>query len=144
LVPFTSGKRRTIGRHGRGLARYNPSISSFFGFLLDGQQRLTSLSLEMRSDADGELAHRAFFDVENEQFYLGEINKTVAKPIQAGDPLLVLMSDVVVIGRDSDADLHKSIERIIQALSQLARKTLVRASKLKISFPRQQRAVHQR
>jgi hypothetical protein len=96
-------------------------LDSFFGFLLDGQQRLTSLSLGMKSDADGELAHRAFFDVENEQFYLGEMNKTVAKRIQAGDPLLVPLSDLVVLGRDSDADLHKSIERIIQALREQAK-----------------------
>ena len=101
--------RRRVGKvHSRHL-------DSFFGFLLDGQQRLTSLSLGLKGDADGELAQRAFFDIENQQFYLGEMTKTVTKRIQAGDPLLVPLADIVVLGRD-DGDLHKSIERIVQAL----------------------------
>ena len=109
----TTHDRPTRPRAGKVRPKH---LDSFYGFLLDGQQRLTSLSLGLKSDADGEPAHRAFFDVENEQFYLGEMNKTVAKRIQAGDPLLVPLSDIVVIGRDGEGDLHKSIERIIQAL----------------------------
>lgn len=91
-------------------------LDGFSGFLLDGQQRLTSLSLGLASEADGELPQRAFFDVENQQFFLGEMNKTVAKRVRAGDPLLVPLSDIVVLSRDGDGDLYKSIERVIQAL----------------------------
>ena len=114
----TSGKRRgdRPARARAGKAQQAKHLDSFFGFLLDGQQRLTSLSLGLRSDADGEIVHRAFFDIENEQFYLGEMNKTVTKRICSGDPLLVPLSEVVMLGREDDGDLHKSIERVIQAL----------------------------
>jgi len=74
------------------------------------------MSLGLTSDADGELSHRAFFDIENEQFYLGEVNKTIAKRIYGGDPLLVPLSEIVMIGRDNDIELHKSIERVMQGL----------------------------
>jgi uncharacterized protein with ParB-like and HNH nuclease domain len=32
-------------------------LDGFYGFLLDGQQRLTSLSLAIQSEAEGELQH---------------------------------------------------------------------------------------
>ena len=35
-------------------------LDGFSGFLLDGQQRLTSLSLAIQGESDGELARRAF------------------------------------------------------------------------------------
>jgi uncharacterized protein with ParB-like and HNH nuclease domain len=46
-------------------------MDGFYGFLLDGQQRLTSLSRAIRGEANGTLSERAFFDLENERFYLG-------------------------------------------------------------------------
>src|SRR4029077_9857630 len=46
-------------------------MDGFYGFLLDGQQRLTSLSLSIRNESNGSLSERAFFDLENEKFYLG-------------------------------------------------------------------------
>jgi hypothetical protein len=110
----TTNDRPTRARAGK--IQQPKHLDSFFGFLLDGQQRLTSLSLGLRSDADGESSQRAFFDVENEQFYLGEMNKTVAKRIQVGDPLLVPLSDIVVVGRDTATEVHKAVERIVQAL----------------------------
>ena len=61
-------------------------LDGFYGFLLDGQQRLTSLSLAIKGEAETELQHRAFFDLENEQFYLGDMRKTVTRRITAEIP----------------------------------------------------------
>lgn len=109
----TSGDRPSRSRYGQVQSRH---LDGFCGFLLDGQQRLTSLSLAIKGEADGDLPHRAFFDLENEQFVLGEMTKTVTKRIRAGDPLLVPLSEVVVLERSGENDLHKSVERIIVAL----------------------------
>ena len=90
-------------------------LDGFSGFLLDGQQRLTSLSLAIQGDSEAELPQRAFFDLENEQFYLGAMKRTITKRIQAGDPLIVPLSNIVAAVRDGDAELH-AIEHIIQGL----------------------------
>jgi len=90
-------------------------LDGFYGFLLDGQQRLTSLSLAIQGDAEAELPQRGFFDLENELFYLGGMKRTIAKRIEAGDPLIVPLSDIVVASRDGDADLQ-AVEHVIQAL----------------------------
>jgi hypothetical protein len=89
-------------------------LDGFYGFLLDGQQRLTSLSLAVQGEAEGAPEHRAFFDIENEQFYLGTMKRTIAKRVAAGDPLLVPLSDLLSAGTDGDS--LKGIERVIQAL----------------------------
>jgi hypothetical protein len=91
-------------------------LDGFYGFLLDGQQRLTSLSLAIQGDAAGELPQRGFFDIENEQFYLGAIKRTITKRILKGDPLLVPLSDIIATSSDGDADVFKAIETIVQAL----------------------------
>jgi hypothetical protein len=91
-------------------------LDGFYGFLLDGQQRLTSLSLAIRSDADGARTERAFFDLENEQFFLGAMRKTIAKRIEANDPLIVPLSEIIPTSRDGEARVLKSIEGIIQNL----------------------------
>ena len=109
----TSGDRPSRSRYGQVQPK---RLDGFCGFLLDGQQRLTSLSLAIKGEADGDLPHRAFFDLENEQFVLGEMTKTIAKRTRAGDPLLVALSEVVVLERSGEGDLHKSVERIIVAL----------------------------
>ena len=70
-------------------------LDGFYGFLLDGQQRLTSLSLAIRTDADGDLARRAFFDIENERFVLGTMTKTITRRIEKGDTTLVPLADVL-------------------------------------------------
>jgi hypothetical protein len=109
----TQDDHPTRARHGKVPAR---PLDGFFGFLLDGQQRLTSLSLAIQNEATGELAQRAFFDIENEQFYLGEMKRTVAKRVAAGDPLLVPLSDLLS-ATDADTERLRDIERIIQALN---------------------------
>lgn len=90
-------------------------LDGFSGFLLDGQQRLTSLSLAIQSQAEAELRRRAFFDLENEKFYLGEMKRTITKRIEAADPLIVPLSTIVIPNGRGDADLQ-AIEQIMQSL----------------------------
>ncbi len=90
-------------------------LDGFAGFLLDGQQRLTSLSLAIQGDAEAELHQRAFFDLDNESFYLGEMKRTIAKRIEAADPLIVPLSDIVTVVTGGDGSLQ-AIEQIIQNL----------------------------
>jgi len=92
-------------------------LDGFQGFLLDGQQRLTSLSLAIQGEAQGELSQRGFFDLENEAFYLGTMKKTIEKRVEVSDPLLVPLSDIVVFSHDDTSNL-RTIERIIQALKE--------------------------
>jgi hypothetical protein len=94
------------------------SLDGFYGFLLDGQQRLTSLSLAIRSEAEEEIKHRAFFDLETEQFYLGEMKKSISKRIESGDPLIVPLSDITSASQDADTELVRAVEKIILALKE--------------------------
>lgn len=88
-------------------------MDGFYGFLLDGQQRLTSLSLAVRSNANGSLSERAFFDLENERFYLGTMKKTLVKRIEADDPLIIPLSEIIPISREDHAATLKRIECIV-------------------------------
>lgn len=114
-VWHTQDGHPTRARFGKMLQR---RLDSFYGFLLDGQQRLTSLSLAIQGEAEAEIAQRAFFDLENEDFYLGEMKRTITKRIAAGDPLVVPLSDLISTTADGDGDLHKRIEKLILALSE--------------------------
>ncbi|MCK1466868.1 DUF262 domain-containing protein [Bradyrhizobium sp. 193] len=91
-------------------------MDGFYGFLLDGQQRLTSLSLSIRNESNGSLSERAFFDLENEKFYLGAMRKTLAKRIDANDPLIVSLSDLIPTSRDEEAGVFKRMEQIVVSL----------------------------
>jgi hypothetical protein len=95
-------------------------LDGFSGFLLDGQQRLTSLSLAIQGEAEAELPQRAFFDLENQVFYLGTMKRTITKRIAAADPLIVPLSDIVLASSDGETD-HNAIERIIQSLREQGR-----------------------
>ena len=90
-------------------------LDGFAGFLLDGQQRLTSLSLAIQGESEAELHQRAFFDLENELFYLGQMKRTITKRIEAADPLIVPLSIIVTLIRGSDSDVQ-AIEYIMQDL----------------------------
>lgn len=90
-------------------------LDGFAGFLLDGQQRLTSLSRAIQADAEGELSHRAFFDLDNQTFYLGQMKRTITKRIEVGDPSIVPLSDLVSQVAGNGASLQ-AIEHVIQAL----------------------------
>jgi hypothetical protein len=89
-------------------------MDGFYGFLLDGQQRLTSLSQAIRGEANGTLSERAFFDLENERFYLGGMKKTLAKRIDAQDPLIVPLSEIISNSREDQAAALRRIEQIMQ------------------------------
>ena len=88
------------------------SFGGFRGFLLDGQQRLTSLSYAVRTSTDGDLEYRAFFDLENERFFMGTSTKAVTRRIESNDPLLIPLCDLVL----SDESEVKTIEGIIRRI----------------------------
>ena len=98
------------------------SIDGFYGFLLDGQQRLTSLSLAIAGEAAEHRGNRAFFDVEKERFFLGESTKTVEKRITAADPSLIPLSDLVT-SQDVDGakTLQTTIQRVMDGLKEWQR-----------------------
>lgn len=93
-------------------------LDGFCGFLLDGQQRLTSLSLAIKGEGEAELQHRAFFDLENEKFYLGNMKKTIDRRIDNNDPLLVPLSELLSCPNENGAAHLKVIEKTLTALAE--------------------------
>lgn len=69
-VWHTKHDRAAKSRH-KGKQIVLRSLDTFYGFLLDGQQRLTSLSMAIEAPDEFNIGTRAFFDVENERFFLG-------------------------------------------------------------------------
>lgn len=110
------------------------SMDNFYGFLLDGQQRLTSLSLAIDGPADHNLSTRAFFDVENERFYLGTMKKTVQRRIEADDPTLVPLSELISHAELSETQLHQNIERLVERI--LEKRNLAPSSHKAVEFRR--------
>lgn len=92
--------------------------SAFYGFLLDGQQRLTSLSLALQGPADGALESRAFLDLSNETFVLGTSNKRTIKRIERADPLLVPLFESVAVDASQSADLKESFALRVKAIAE--------------------------
>ena len=115
-VWHTKHDRGTKSRHGKPAPAVK-SLDNFYGFLLDGQQRLTSLSLAIRPPADDNLSSRAFFDIERQEFVLGTMTITVGKRVEADDPLLVPLCDLISFPQDNLA-LEKIIKRVIDRLSE--------------------------
>ena len=109
-VWHTTDEQQTKERLGGKVLHH--SIDGFYGFLLDGQQRLTSLSLAISGEAAENAENRAFFDVEKNRFFLHGSNKTIQKRITALDPGLVALSDLMVDAKD----LQAVIQRIIDSL----------------------------
>ena len=99
-------------------------MDGFYGFLLDGQQRLTSRSNAIRSDADGSISERASFDFGERKFYLGAMKKTIAKRIEAQDRLIVPLSDIVPSSRDANRNEATYRERLHKVAMLLKRKRL--------------------
>jgi hypothetical protein len=115
-VWHTTDDRPTRARAGAVSAR---RLDGFYGFLLDGQQRLTSLSLALQSEAAAsDPSLRGFFDIENEVFVLGQTNKTVRQRVERGDPLLVPLSDVVSLDSEGELDALRAIDKVIEALGE--------------------------
>ena len=108
--------RARRGRQIEGKAR-----DGLHGFLLDGQQRLTSLSLALQGEADGDFETRGFFDLESQIFQLGASGVRVRKRWDKGDPALVPLSEIVVLW-DGDSDLSAdAIQRRLLALEEQQR-----------------------
>lgn len=70
----------------------------FWGYLLDGQQRLTSLSRALEDKLGDSLAARAFFDVRRCQFVMGTRTRTIEKRIANDDPTLIELSRLIPKG----------------------------------------------
>lgn len=120
-------KHLTKTRAGGVLAPH--AMDGIYGYLLDGQQRLTSLSLAIRGESDGEQEERAYFDLENEAFFLWKMSKTIQKRIYAEDPTIVPLSDVIYVSSEGTASPVRATELIIQRLrdkKKLANNTEVR------------------
>lgn len=94
------------------------SMDNFYGFLLDGQQRLTSLSRAIEGPDEENLGTRAFFDLENERFFLGTMKKTIERRIEAEDPTLVPLCDLIPRQSVDETHLHKNVQNVIQQLSE--------------------------
>lgn len=114
-VWHTAHERQTKGRVGHASGTLRP-LDNFYGYLLDGQQRLTSLSLAIEGPDQQNLATRAFFDVENERFFLGEMTKTVQRRIEANDPTLVPLSSLISSVESSEDRLHERLELLVDQL----------------------------
>jgi len=68
-------------------------------YLLDGQQRLTSLSHGIKDESANSPDCRVFFDIRNETFVTGEKNSTIQRRIEHNDPGCVPMSDLISLSR---------------------------------------------
>ena len=97
-------------------------------YLLDGQQRLASLSRAIK-DAGGDIllpppgkkrsqaiSWRGFFDVNTERFFLKGRNKSIEKRIENDDPALVALSDLIL---SDDHDRIKQTSNIEAAVLRL-------------------------
>ena len=94
------------------------SLDGFYGYLLDGQQRLTSLSLAIEAPAEHNLAARAFLDLENERFVMGDGTKTIRRRIEAGDALLIPLSDLIPAAEGNSKELLLNVKRVIDHLAE--------------------------
>ncbi|MFC1812857.1 DUF262 domain-containing protein [Thermodesulfobacteriota bacterium] len=79
-----------------------------FDYLLDGQQRLTSISRAIAEGTDS-LESKVFFDVlrdedDKKKFVMGDQYKGVIKRLDRGDPTLVPLSALVPINSSVDTD----------------------------------------
>ena len=92
------------------------SLDNFYGFLLDGQQRLTSLSRAIAGPAEGHTSTRAFFDVENKQFFLGHMRKTIQKRVESEDPALVPLSELILPEGADEVRHQENIDAMVERL----------------------------
>lgn len=119
-----NAKQPTKGHPVNGLAAYPAR------YLLDGQQRLASLSRAIK-DACSEtilpppgkqqnqaISWRAFFDVINEAFILKGRTKSVENRIENDDPQLIALSDLIL---EDDHDGLKKESNIGTAVARLAK-----------------------
>jgi hypothetical protein len=95
-------------------------IEPFVGYLLDGQQRLTSLSKALEDKLGDNLATRAFFDVRKNEFVMGKRTKTIEKRIANDDPTLIELSRLIpktlVAAVDRERERERTFAEILDKL----------------------------
>lgn len=89
----------------------------FWGYLLDGQQRLTSLSRALDDKFGDNLANRAFFDVQKCEFVMGKRTRTIEKRIEMDDPTLVELSRLIPKAPTDLLEREKTFQRILDKLT---------------------------
>lgn len=127
-VWHTQHERRTKERRG-GRAAAVRSMDNFYGYLLDGQQRLTSLSFAVAGPAEGHISTRAFFDVETVQFFLGEMRKTIKKRVESEDPALVPLSELILPDGADEVRHLENIDAMVERLLERRRQGRVGGSR---------------
>lgn len=89
----------------------------FWGYLLDGQQRLTSLSRALDDKFGDNLAARAFFDVRKGVFVMGKNTRTIEKRIGKDDPTLIELSRLIpkapTTGREREEVFQGIIDKLV-------------------------------
>ena len=88
----------------------------FRGYLLDGQQRLTSLSRALEDKLGDNLATRAFFDIRKSVFVMGKRTKTIEKRIALDDPTLIELSRLIPKADGSLIEREKEREKTFQEI----------------------------
>ncbi len=67
----------------------------FLGYLLDGQQRLTSLCRALDDKQADSIESRAFFDVRKQVFVMGKKTRTIEKRFANDDPTLIPLCKLI-------------------------------------------------
>lgn len=112
-TPHHQEKRESAISHKVGTKIKEP----FWGYLLDGQQRLTSLSLALDDKLGDNLANRAFFDVRKCEFVMGTRTRTIEKRIGNDDPTLVELSRLIPKAPTTALEREKTFQGILDKLT---------------------------
>ena len=84
--------------------------------LLDGQQRLTSLMKGIAPEGTSDQAYRAYLDIVNDTFVMGDESRTVTKRISANDATLIPLSELISVKTQREVDRLKNVEVILRGL----------------------------
>ena len=84
--------------------------------MLDGQQRLTSLSRALDDKFGDNLANRAFFDVRKCESVMGKRTRTIEKRIGNDDPTLVELSRLIPKAPATPLEREKIFQAILDKL----------------------------
>ncbi len=88
----------------------------FWGYLLDGQQRLTSLSRALDDKFGDNLANRAFFDIRKCEFVMGKRTQTIEKRIGKDDPTLIELSRLIPKPPTTALERERTFQSILDKL----------------------------
>lgn len=89
----------------------------FWGYLLDGQQRLTSLSLALEDKYADNFVNRVFFDIRKCAFVMGNRTKTIEKRIAKDDPTLIELSRLIPKAPIDHLERERTFQEIINKLT---------------------------